>query len=379
MANTFITTKMIANRALPHLIEKIQMLGLVQNGVYNEALTHKAGDTIQIRKPTRGVTVDGSGDISGSMQDLKDTSVDLTLDNQRTYPVEVTSKQMLLNVDDFDRQVITPAVSKIAEDINATLLGLYIDIPNFAGASGTTPATLEVIAESRKILQENLAPKNNRSFVFDSAAEAKLLQLDSLVEVDKSGSTSSLRDAIIGRVYDLTMVSDTMVPTHTAGGYTALGDVTITGGAAGATSITMTSAGGSSTAALKKGDLFSIDDYQFVVTADTAAAVSGVVTVAISPALPNAYGDFTSADITFPDVTAGGHVANLMFQKDAFALAMAPLPDVPGADGVTISYGGFSIRVVSDYSFATDKSMWRFDVLYGAVTTMPELALRVLG
>ena len=33
----------------------------------------------------------------------------------------------------------------------------------------------------------------------------------------------------------------------------------------------------------------------------------------------------TSVAVTFADETAGGHVANLMFQKNAFALGMAPL------------------------------------------------------
>ena len=215
----------------------------------------------------------------------------------------------------------------------------------------------------------------NRSFVYDADAEAKYLQLDSLVEVDKSGMTEGLRMAVIGRVYDILMVSDTMVKSHTAGGYAALEDVTITAGASGATSIELTSAAGASTAKLLKGDLLSIDDYQFVVTADTAAAVAGVVTAAIYPALPNAFGHFTSADVTFVD----DHVANLMFQKDAFALAMAPLPEVPGAETSSVSYNGFSIRVTQDYDINNDKTIIRFDVLYGVKTTYPELAVRVLG
>lgn len=380
MSNSFVTSKQIAERALPQLMEKIKALGLVQSGVYDSAFANKTGDTIQIRKPTRGSVVDGSSDISGSIQDVGDTNVEMTLNIQDTYPVALTSKEQALNLDDMERQVIIPAVTKIAESINLNLLNLYKDIPNFTGTSGTTPSTLATVADSRKVLQKNLAPSENRSFIFDPDAEAAYLQLDSLVEVDKSGTSSSLRDAVIGRVYDIMMVSDTMVPTHTAGLYSALADVTITAGALGATSITLASTAGASTATLLKGDIFTLDGVQYTVTADTAAAIAGdIATVSIYPALPKAFGDMDTVTVAFADVTAKAHVPNLMFQRDAFAIAMGTLAEMPGADNSTVSYGGFSIRVVSSYDFNNDKAMIRFDVLYGVKTTMPELACRVLG
>lgn len=379
MANAYVTAKLIAERALPHLVERIKMLPLVTAGTYDGTFK-KSGDVIQVRKPLRGDTTDGSVDISGSLADVQDESVQITLDNQRTYAVNLTSKEMTLNVDDFDRQVIEPAVTKLAEDINNSLLGLYVDIPYFSGTSGTTPSTLASIADARKILQDNLAPQMNRSYVFDSAAEAKYLALDSFVEVDKSGTNQALRNAALGQVYGLLLASDSMMPTHTAGLYSALADVTITTGAAAATSIVLTSAGGASTAKLAKGDIFTLDGNQYTVTAETAAAIAGVVTVGIYPALPKAFGDMDTVTVAFADVTAKAHVPNLMFQKDAFTLAMAPLEEPRGgADAAVINFGGFSIRVINDYLFNTDKNAIRFDVLYGVKTTYPELAVRVLG
>jgi hypothetical protein len=375
MSNSYVTCKTIAERALPHLIEKIQMLGLVQNGAYNEAVSHKTGDTIQIRKPQRGSVVDGSGDISGSIQDIKDETVELTLNHQDTYPVAMTSKEQALNIDDMERQVIVPAVTKLAEKINERLLGLYVDVPFYYGASGTTPDALSDIAQSRKVLQNNNAPRNDRAFVFDPDAEAEFLELDSLVEVDKSGTTSALRDAVIGRVYDVMMVSDTMVPTHTAGTFCAVAAPKTDGStAAGATTITMD--GGSGAETILKGDIFTIAGTQYVATAN-ATASSGEVDVPVYPAVPAIIANDTA--VVFPDKTAGGHVANLMFQKDAFAIAFANLPAQPGADTAVISYNGFSIRVTSDYDINNDKAIYRFDVLYGLTTTYPELCVRVLG
>ena len=184
------------------------------------------------------------------------------------------------------------------------------------------------------------------------------------------------RQGILGQVYGMMLASDGQVKTHTAGGYTSLADVTAAGTAT-EYSVLLSSAGVTATTKLEKGDILTIDGYQYVVTAQTAAAIAGVVTAAIYPAL---HATVSVGVVAFPDVTARAHVANLAFHRDAFALAMAPL-DVPmgGADAATVSYKGLSIRVIMDYAFNTDKNMVRFDVLYGTKTLFPELACRLIG
>lgn len=377
MAN-FVTAKLIAEKALPLLKDYISFLPLV-NRDYDDTYK-KAGDTIQIIKPARTTTVDGSTSIAGSYHEISETSVNVTLDTERSVPFVISAKQMSLNVDDFTRQVIKPAVTAIAEYVNESIASKYVDIPYFVGTAGTTPNDLTDLASVRKSLNKTRAPKDNRSLVMDFDAEEKFVSLDSLVEVDKSGTNSALRNASLGRVYGMTLVADSDIKTHVAGGYTALADVSITAGASGATSIVLTSTAGASTAKLLKGDLFSIDGNQFVVTADTADAVAGVVTASIYPALPNAFGDFTDASVTFADVTTGGHVANLAFQKDAFCFATAPLaPPMGGASGYTIMADGLSLSVVQDYDIDTNQNKWRMDILYTVETLYPELATVLLG
>jgi hypothetical protein len=145
--------------------------------------------------------------------------------------------------------------------------------------------------------------------------------------------------------------------------------------AAGATTLTID--GGAGTNTLLVGDLIQIGDEQFTVTAN-AAAVSGAISVSVYPAVKATIADGTA--VVFPDKTAGAHVANLAFQRDAFALAMAPLaPPMGGADAAVVNFRGLSIRVVMDYNFNVDKNIVRFDVLYGVKTMFPELAVRLLG
>jgi hypothetical protein len=377
MANSYLSVSTIAAEALPLLADQMAMLPLVHRGFDMEFGSAKQkGDTIQIEKPQNFSTVDGSGDISSSFQDITEGAVNLTLNVQRSVPISITGKDLTLSVKDFTRKFTEGAVLALGEYVNSDLLGLYSDIPYYYGVSGATPDALEDIALGRKVLQDNKCPPGMRNFVMDNAAEAKFLSLDSLVEVDKAGTNQALRNAAIGKVYNMGLYGDSQVKTHTAGGYTALADVTGAGTIA-TTSLVLTSAAGTSTATLLVGDLILHDGYQYVVTATTSAAIAGVVTATVYPALKSTT---TTEAATFPDVTARAHVANLMFQKNAFALGMAPLAaPVGGAKGSVMSMNGMSIRVVLDYDVNNDNNIMRYDILYGVKTLYPELACRILG
>ena len=377
--NSFVTAELIAERALPLLAENTAMLPLVYRGEY-EGTFARQGDTIQVRKPVRATSIDTSGDISSNISDTKEDSVSIQLTKQRGVPRSLSSKEMTMNIDDFERIVVAPAVTAIAENVNSDILGLYTDIPYFAGTSGSTPDNLSDLANVGKVLNNNKAPIDSRALVMDYDALAKFQALDSIVEVDKSGTNAALRQGILGQVYGMTLASDGQIKTHTAGGYTALTDVIIAAGAAGDTSIKLESAAGSSDAKLLKGDLLVIDGYQFVVTAETTAVGGEIADVSIYPALPMAFDGFASDTVTFPDESADAHVANLGFHRDAFALAMAPLEaPMGGANSAVLNYRGLSIRIIMDYAFGTDKIQIRFDVLYGVKTMYPELAVRLLG
>ena len=375
MANSFVTADLIAERALPLLAERTAMLPLVYRGEWDGTFA-KAGDTIQIRKPVRATAIDTSGDISGSIADTTENSVSVQLDQQYGVARSLTSKEMTMNVDDFERLVINPAVNAIAENINSAILDLYVDVPYYTGTSGTTPDALSDLANVGKVLNQNDAPSMDRALVMDFEALAAYQALDSIVEVDKSGTNAALRQGLLGQIYGMTLAGDGQVNTHTAGTFTAVATPLTAGStAAGATSIDMD--GGAGTETILKGDIFTIDGQQYVATAN-ATASGGAVTVPVYPAVPAIIADNTA--VAFPDTTADAHVANLGFHRDAFALAMAPLEaPMGGANAAVVNFKGLSIRVIMDYAFATDKNQIRFDVLYGTKTLFPELAVRLLG
>jgi hypothetical protein len=373
MGNTFLTAQLIARQALPLLQENMVMPALVHRDYSDDF--KKQGDTIQIRKPAVFVADEFGTTIN--LQDVGEGQVLVQLNKIADVSVELTSKELTLNVEDFNQQILSPAMLAIAEKVNGDLLGLYHSVPYFVGASGVTPDALDDFANARKTLNMNRVPLSTRGAVWSPDADAKLSIIPSVVNAEKSGSTMALREGAIGRIQGLDNYMAQSVKTHVAGGYTALTDVKATA-LAGASTIPLTSTAAASTATLKKGDIFTLGGNQYVVTADTAAAVAGVIaSVAIYPALK---ASVTAVAVTFADVTARAHVANLAFHKGAFALVTRPLEMPKGAtESYVTSFNGLSLRIVFGYNVTTKKQIMSVDMLYGVKCIYPELAVRILG
>jgi hypothetical protein len=291
--------------------------------------------------------------------------------------VEFTSKQRALNIKSYGEQFLQPGVDAIAEKVETDILSnVYKDIYNYVGTAGTTPDGLDDFANIRKILGQNKAPMSNRSAVWSPDAVAMFIQLGSLINAEKSGTTRALREAEIGKVYNLANYEHQLVATHTAGTFVAVTTPKVKGEhLAGVTTITLD--GGSGTETIKKGDVFAIGTQKFVATAD-ATASSGEVDVVVSPAVSATIAN--DADVVFPDKTAGGHVANLGFHKNAFAFVQRPLEaPMGGVESSVASADGLSIRAVAGYDIETKKEILSLDLLYGYKTLMPQLAVRILG
>jgi hypothetical protein len=127
----------------------------------------------------------------------------------------------------------------------------------------------------------------------------------------------------------------------------------------------------------------------FTVTANaTSGASTGPATLTISPAMiiDGPYQTVTAAPadnaaITVKTGTAGAsYPQNLAFHKNAITLAMAPL-DMPedGASASRESFKGVSIRAVRQYDISADKTIFRFDILYGVKAQNSDFAVRLTG
>ena len=369
MANQFLTTKEIARAMLPVLQDNLVFPALAYTD-YSDTFSKK-GDTIQVKKPPVYVADEFSGNIA--VQDVKEENVLVTLDKIADVSVELSAKEMALNIEDFTEQVIRPAAVAIAEKINKDGLSLYTDIVNTCGTPGTTPSSLEDLAAVCKALNDAKVPFSQRYAVWDSAALAKFQTIPAVVNAEKCGSTDALRNGSIGRLLGMENYMSQQVIHHTAGTLAAAGGLSIVlRPGVGSNELTIGPKSGTLSGTIKKGDILTVSGDKYVATAD-AAVKSGQIVVSISP----------STKINYPaeeTVTVmASHTANLAFNKNAFGFVTRPLEVARGADSYVTSFGGITLRVTLDYNIATKKQTMSIDTLYGFKTLYPELAVRVLG
>ena len=165
---------------------------------------------IKAQAVTPGATSQDTGDISPVAATIK-------LDRWMEAPFYLTDKDLM----EANRGVIpmqaSEAVKAIANDVNATLLGLGRKFYGIVGTPGTTPFSTVVDAtNARKVLNRQLAPVNDRRIVLDPDAEAAALGLSGFADVSKSGDARPIIDGTIGRKYGFDWAMDQQVPTFEA-------------------------------------------------------------------------------------------------------------------------------------------------------------------
>lgn len=369
MPNTFLTLQTIARQALPRLIENLVMPNLCYrdfSDTYSDL-----GDTIRVRKPVVLEAQEFDASSGVSYQDMKEGSVDVTLDKIATVDAKASAIETATNIGDLNRVFIEPAAVALAEKINADGLALHADVFNTVDCSTKNLAALAAV---RKAMNVAKIPTSGRVAVWDPDADAAFMTLDAIVHAEKSGSTQALREGSIGRVYGLENYMAQGVKTVKTG-ITAATAVKVNGAVtAGAKQLAID--GSTLTGKLLAGEILYIGGKAYKVAEDTSAAsTNAIATVKVTTALP-AIDDNTDVTLLKRDYTA-----NLAFNPMAFAYVTRPLinPDGQGVQSYVTSYNGISLRVTKGYDQKYKQSTYSMDVLYGYKAIYPELAVLALG
>ncbi len=374
MANTFITLKTIARKALPRLMDELVFPSLVYKD-YSDSFS-ELGDTVQVRKPVLLTASEFDQAAGVDYQDINESSVDVKLDKLATVDVAagaIESAVSLGSEEALERDFIEPAIHALAEKINNDGLMLYRDVPYCVGTAGTPIGTLNDLSLIRKKMNDMRIPSANRVAVLDSEADAALITVPALVNAEKSGDTKALRQGCLGRVFGVDYYMSQAVKKHVSGLSSANGLKLSAAVSAGADSLSLTAS--SLTGKLVKGDLLLIGSDTYTVTQDSASASSNAISgVKVYPLL-KAYAANTSV------TPIASHTAGLAFDPSAFAFVTRPLinPNGRGVESYVTSFGGVSLRVTKGYDQKYKKSTYSMDVLYGYRTVYPELAVRILG
>lgn len=416
MPNTTLTADIIAAEATMILENELCMAKLVHRGheseFKNSVNGYNVGDTVTIRRPT-DFTVGTSADITSAIQEVVEGSTSITVNQIRNVAFQFTSQELALDIKEVSDRQIKPAMIQLANAVDTSLMGLYTSVPNWVGTPGQTINSFGDFAKAPERLDE-LAVMKERNGVLSPADNWGLVGSQTGLYIQGAANEAYRRGAL-GEIAGVDTYMSQNVPTHTRG--TWAGTTIAVDGAVTTSTITYAAVKDTMTQtitidgftaaapAVAVGDVFEITDVwavnpvtkarlpfrkQFTVTA-VANASGNQVDVTFYPAMI-----WTGAQKTV-DVTSGvtdldgkvviplgsdatGYRQNMVFHKNAFALAMVPLPIMPGSVGASRkSHNGVSVRITPVYNGLTDVSVFRADILYGVKAIDPRLATRISG
>lgn len=214
MANTILTPDIIAREALMVLRNNAVMANLVHRDYSDEFAA--VGDTITVRKPATFVANEYDGS-KITVQDANETGVAITIDKHLDVSFAVTSKEMALDIADFSKQFLVPAMQAFANKVDKYLIDLEASATNRVSHANGEIAPKDMI-EARKYLTQNAAPMADRRFVVGATAEADLLNSELFVSAEKVGDEgTALREASLGRKFGMDCYVDQNIEKN--GGY----------------------------------------------------------------------------------------------------------------------------------------------------------------
>lgn len=369
----------------------------------------KIGDTLNIRLPNDYIVQDGP---VVNPEATNERSIPLTVDYRKNVPMSFSTQQRTLNIDDFSRRYIAPAVNALVGQAAVDIMQLANEAINMIV---TKDASGKLIAPNAKawllangVLTHSNTPPAQRWAVIDPLTNAETVTglstffnpVPIIGEQTRTGHMSSALLGVEGWHQDQTVLvsqagsyDGKATATGTWGDYTPAGKPvnrakTISAQNSPHTSELACSALGGT---LKKGDVITIAGVnrinrvnkqplampqQFVVLADCP---EGSVSIPLSPAIipPGANGPVPyqtvdaapQAGAVISLVLPPGQVyrRNLVFQEEAMTLACVDLEQVDRGvvDCHTDNLDGFSMRTLTYYNGSDDTRITRLDTLYG--------------
>lgn len=371
----------------------------------------KIGTSLNIRMPSKYTVRTGA---AVSYNDHVERSTTLSVSSQYGVDVSFTTIELTMQLDDFSRRIIEPAMAQLAAKIESDCLtDAYKSVNNYVNATTNALMTYKYFQQAASKLTQNLAPPSSRTALLNPASKVEFLDATKALFHQSEQLEKQFREGLMGRTGGADVYENTLLPAHTTG--TLAGSCVVFGEpgetttanswtAAGYTQVSIT--GATSTTTLKAGDIVTIAGVYdvhpeskvntgklktFVVQGDrTCTTAATTYSIVLKPPLIYGTGNaFKNCVLSGVTVISGQAVSligavnsafgqDLMFHEDAFVFATADLEDVSryGAWGSRQTMDGISMRIARQYAIATDTVPCRIDILAGFAPLYPELAVR---
>ena len=369
----------------------------------------KIGTSLNVRMPPK-YTVRTNATLSA--QNYVERSTPLTVSSQYGVDVSFTTLELTMQLDDFSKRFIEPAMAQLAAKLeSAALTDAYKLVPNYTNATTDAVMTYKYFQKGGANITNQLAPPANRTAIMSPASVVEFNDAVKGLFHSSTAIAEQYREGMMGRTGGFDIYENTLAPSHTTGSFAG---TPLTTGAALGTSTTantwvsqtdMDIDGVTSGKTFTAGDIVTFSGIYdvhpetkvntgklktFVVQDAETAVTAGTMTITVKPGViygsGNAYQNCALSGVANTDglttsligavSTAFGQ--DLQFHQDAFVFATADLEDVSqyGAWGGRDNMDGISMRIAKQYAIASDTVPCRIDVLFGFAGLYPELANR---
>lgn len=236
MANSFLKPTVIAATALGLLERELVLPKLVWRmglsdfkGAYNDTVTVRVPAYTTAREQdwrTRATPI--------TIDELTESSISVQLNKHPYSAVAVTDEELTLDIVNFSQQVLVPQVRAVAEKLEsyvyAAMTGADLHWATIAPGAGDSPGgggttaeydndakdILVAINEANRRLNVKNVPRSERFIVLGADIEAILLNGSQLLDASAAGTDDALRNATVGRLYGMPVVSSNSIPTSEA-------------------------------------------------------------------------------------------------------------------------------------------------------------------
>ena len=405
MANTNLTVDWIGNEALRLAHEKASFIGTI-NREFDSTYRPGFGQTIRIRIPSQYVTR------SGRVMDVQDgvqLSTALTVATQWGVDLRYNSQEMAQDLVNFQRLHLEPAMAQLVSYLDgACLSSATQQTPNQVWQGAAIPISgLSQTGIARARLNQNLAPKDTRRIQVDSVNMSNIVSSVAAYFNPSGAISEQYREGLIARTGMADYYENERVYSHTNASTVVAFSSSGSGISHGSVSMVISS--GFATV----GSVFSIRGAAstvkgFAVHPETKAAYTyaqqftvlsvtqNTSTITFSPPIyttgsrknvANADGSDLSSTgsaatsmILFDGFLSSTYPTPLMYYRDAFTFATAPLPLMDDAIRCVVkTYDGISLRVWEGSDIRNDEKLTRIDILWGFAAIRPQWACRIIG
>lgn len=226
-ANDFLTPQVIARTAIGALVQDLVLPRLVSRDAEAD-FGGGNGTVVNVRIPP---TVSGGGVRTYSqtnrdaaqpivLDTITETTIPVTMGPEIYKGVAVTDEDFTFELRDFTAQVLDPLVQIVGQGAETVLVN---EMNAFPADTTIVPAldgsdVHESVLEARMVLNKRNVPQGGRTLAVSPEIELALLKdpENRLVRYDASGSSEALRNATIGRLYGMDVVTSNALTPNSA-------------------------------------------------------------------------------------------------------------------------------------------------------------------